>query len=191
MGTESAQTFSAILALAVLAVGLASLAAVLVPRAGWARAWVAQVDGSAVWLMCAFTTGAMLGSLWFSEHVGYAPCKLCWYQRIAMYSLALLTLAAAVRRDRGIARYTIVLASVGLVVSTYHYLLEWFPQLETNVCSIDVPCTAVWFREFGFVTLCFMAGSAFIAVIGLSLVVLRADSFVDRVPSVSNPTSEA
>lgn len=191
MGTEGVQTFSAILALAVLVCGLVTLAAVVSPRSAWARAWSAQVDGSALWLMCLFTAGAMVGSLWFSEHVGYAPCKLCWYQRIAMYSLAFLTFAAAIRRDRGIVRYTLVLAPVGLVVSTYHYLLEWYPQLESNVCSIDVPCTSIWFREFGFVTLCFMAGSAFICVIALSLLVLRADTFTDSVHSTSNPTPEA
>ena len=191
MGTEAVQSFSAILALAVLALGLVTLAAVLAPRAGWARGWRAQIDDSALWLMCAITTGAMVGSLWFSEHVGYAPCKLCWYQRIAMYSLAFLTFVAALRRDRGIAPYTIVLASLGLVVSTYHYLLEWWPQLETNVCSVDVPCTAVWFREYGFVTLCFMAGSAFIAVIALSVMIVRERTFVDHVPSTSNPTPEA
>jgi hypothetical protein len=31
----------------------------------------------------------------------------------------------------------------------------------------------VWFRELGFVTLCFMAGSAFIAVITISLALMR------------------
>ena len=190
MGTESVQTFSAILALVVLGVGLVTVASLVFPRSAWVGPWRSQIDAGALWLMCAFTTGAMVGSLWFSEHVGYAPCKLCWYQRVAMYSLAIVTFVAALRRDRAIARYTMVLASVGLVVSTYHYLLEWFPGLETNVCSIDVPCTAVWFREFGFVTLCFMAGSAFITVIALSLHVMRADS--TRISSsTSNPVSEA
>jgi hypothetical protein len=37
---------------------------------------------------------------------------------------------------------------------------------------MDVPCTTVWFREFGFVTLAFMAGSAFVFVIAMSLVMM-------------------
>ncbi|MFM9084065.1 MAG: hypothetical protein ACKOQ7_09360, partial [Actinomycetota bacterium] len=53
----------------------------------------------------------------------------------------------------------------------YHYLLEWFPHWESGVCSVDVPCNAVWFREFGFVTLAFMAGCAFLATIVFSAVV--------------------
>jgi disulfide bond formation protein DsbB len=171
---EAAELFSAILALATLAGGIVTLAAVVFEKqTTWASAVLTQVRASGLWIICMITTGAMVGSLYFSENVGFAPCKLCWYQRIAMYSIAIISFVAALRNDKNIARYTIVLAPLGLIVSTYHYLLEWFPTLETSVCSLDVPCTAVWFRELGFVTLCFMAGCAFITVIAVSLAIMR------------------
>ena len=171
---EAFELFSAILALATLAGGIITLAALAFEnRMTWTGAWLTQVRASGLWIICMITTGAMVGSLYFSEKVGFAPCKLCWYQRIAMFSIAIISFAAALRNDKNIARYTIVLAPLGLIVSTYHYLLEWFPTLETNVCSLDVPCTAVWFRELGFVTLCFMAGCAFITVIAVSLAIMR------------------
>jgi len=171
---EAVELFCAILALATLAGGIITLAALaLEERMTWTSAWLTQIRASGIWIICLITTGAMLGSLYFSEHVGFAPCKLCWYQRIAMYSIAIISFVAALRNDKNIVRYTIVLAPMGLVVSTYHYLLEWYPNLETNVCSLDVPCTAVWFRELGFVTLCFMAGCAFITVIAVSLAIMR------------------
>jgi disulfide bond formation protein DsbB len=174
---EAFQLFSAILALAVLVGGLGTLAALVFEnRMTWTSAWLTQVRATGLWIICMITTGAMVGSLYFSEKVGFAPCKLCWYQRIAMYSIAIISFVAALRNDKNIARYTIVLAPLGLVVSTYHYLLEWYPTLETNVCSLDVPCTAVWFRELGFVTLCFMAGCAFITVIAVSLAIMREET---------------
>ena len=173
---EAAELFSAILALATLAGGIITLVALVFEKSmSWAGAWLTQVRASGLWIICMITTGAMVGSLYFSESVGFAPCKLCWYQRIAMYSIAIISFVAALRNDKNIARYTIVLAPLGLFVSTYHYLLEWFPTLETNVCSLDVPCTAVWFRELGFVTLCFMAGCAFITVIAVSLAIMREE----------------
>ncbi len=179
MNSDTAQVFSALLALATLVGASVTLIAVLSEgSAQWAAQWLANIRVSGLWLMCSVTTGAMVGSLYFSEHVGYAPCKLCWYQRIAMYSIAIVSFVAALRKDKNIARYSIVLASLGLVVSTYHYLLEWFPQLESNVCSLDVPCTSVWFREFGFVTLCFMAGSAFISAIAISLALIRESHLI-------------
>lgn len=177
MDKEIVQTFSAILALATLGAGLVNLVALWgESRFSWAGQWLGQIRSAGLWLMFAITAGAMAGSLYFSEVVHYNPCKMCWYQRIVMYSLAVIFLVAALRKDKAIARYSIVLASIGVVLSTYHYLLEWFPTLESNVCSIDVPCTTIWFREFGFVTLCFMAGSAFIFVLSTSLAIIREQS---------------
>jgi disulfide bond formation protein DsbB len=174
VNSDSVQLFSALLGVATLVGGLVTGGALMLEtRAAWAQSWLDHVRASGLWIMCAITTGAMVGSLYFSEHVGYAPCKLCWYQRIAMYSIAIISFVAALRRDKNIAVYSLVLACLGLAVSTYHYLLEWFPQLESNVCSLDVPCTTVWFRELGFVTLCFIAASTFIAVVTISLALMR------------------
>jgi disulfide bond formation protein DsbB len=191
VNSDSVQLFSALLGVGTLIGGLLTGVALLVEgKATWATSWLTQVRASGLWIMCAITTGAMVGSLYFSEQVGYAPCKLCWYQRIAMYSIAIITFVAALRRDKNIATYSLVLACVGLVVSVYHYVLEWFPQLESNVCSLDVPCTTVWFRELGFVTLCFMAGSAFIAVITISLA-LKRESLLAVSSAALNDTKEA
>ena len=110
---------------------------------------------------------AMAGSLYFSEVANYVPCTLCWYQRIGMYSLAIILLVAVIRSDRGIRPYGITLALVALPISIYHYLVEWFPSIETDVCSVGLSCSIVWFRSMGFVTLAYMAGSgfAFIALV--------------------------
>jgi disulfide bond formation protein DsbB len=68
-----------------------------------------------------------------------------------------------------VTKYALPLAIIGAGISTYHYLLEWFPSIETDVCSIDVPCTTIWFREFGFATLSFMALSGFSLIIALMI----------------------
>jgi disulfide bond formation protein DsbB len=119
---------------------------------------------------------AMAGSLYFSEVANYTPCTLCWYQRIAMYPLVLILGIAAIRRDPGIRVYAIPLAAIGAVVAAYHYLLEWFPEIDTGVCQVGIPCTQVWFREFGFVSLPLLALVAFALVITLLLVPLRSDA---------------
>lgn len=119
-----------------------------------------------VGLAIAFLVSAtsMLGSLYFSEIANYEPCRLCWYQRICMYPIAIVLLVALIRRRRDVVPYVLTLASLGAVISVYHYLVEWYPTLESNVCSLDVPCTTVWFREFGFVSLPQMALTGFVTV---------------------------
>lgn len=108
---------------------------------------------------------ATLGSLYFSEIAHFEPCRLCWYQRIAMYPLAVILVIAAFRRDPNARRYVIPIAAIGAVIATYHYLLEWFPVLDSGACSAAAPCTLVWFRQLGFISLPYLALSAFLLVI--------------------------
>ena len=81
----------------------------------------------------------MTGSLYFSEVAHFVPCRLCWYQRIAMYPLVLLLGIATLRRDRGIRLYAIPLAAIGAAVSIYHVQLERFPD-QASFCSLEAPC---------------------------------------------------
>jgi disulfide bond formation protein DsbB len=124
------------------------------------------------WLVALVATG---GSLFLSEIAHFLPCVLCWYQRVAMYPLAVLLGVAVWRRDPGIRPYALVLAGLGLPISAYHYLVEWFPQLEGTACDPTNPCTLVWVRLFGYVSIPLMAGTAF-AVIGTLLVLLGTAS---------------
>lgn len=124
-----------------------------------------NLSGSALTASWAVALLATLGSLYFSEIVRFEPCRLCWYQRIAMYPLAIILLVAATRRDPGVRWYAAPLAFIGAVISTYHYVLEWFPQLESGACGVGPPCTLVWFREFGFVSLPYLALSAFLLIL--------------------------
>jgi disulfide bond formation protein DsbB len=132
-----------------------------------ARARLRPVSLTAAW---AVATLATAGSLYFSEIAHYTPCVLCWYQRIAMYPLVLVLGIAAVRCDLGIRVYSLPMAVIGAIISTYHYLLEWFPQIDTGACTAGIPCTQVWFREFGFVSMPFLALIAFLLIITFLLV---------------------
>jgi disulfide bond formation protein DsbB len=51
---------------------------------GQAKGWM-LVFGA--WLIAATAT---LGSLFLSDVMHLAPCSLCWYQRIFMFSLAVI-----------------------------------------------------------------------------------------------------
>jgi len=126
-----------------------------------------QLHAIRLWLAWLVAATATFGSLYFSEAQHLVPCKLCWYQRIAMYPLAVILLIAAIRKDHGVRIYALPVAAIGLVVSVYHYLIEWNPQWETGSCDITAPCTAPYFREFDFISLSFMAMCGFAAIIAL------------------------
>ncbi len=134
-------------------------------RLAWAAEIGRSVESIALWLAFAVAFGATAGSLYFSEIANYTPCRLCWYQRIAIFPLTLTLFVAALRNDRGVRRYVIPVSTIGFLVSAYHYLIEWYPNLEKTSCAVDAPCTAVWFRGFGFMSLAFMAGVTTLTII--------------------------
>jgi disulfide bond formation protein DsbB len=138
-----------------------------------------QIDpmlrGYELWFGATVAGAATLGSLYLSEAAHLIPCTLCWYQRIAMYPLALILAIAAFRREGMIRIYATAIAVIGAVIAAYHYLIQWFPNLEGTSCTTSVPCTGVWFRVFGFVSIPYMALSAFLLVLVLMLVQRRND----------------
>jgi len=173
MSVDTVTTFFALLAVLAAVVVLVSLASAVASRGQrpprWAAAWrdgVAEVALPGAW---AVATTCTLGSLYLSEVAHFPPCDLCWYQRIAMYPLAVLLGVAALRRDTSIRWYSVPVAGIGLAISVYHYLLERFPDSVASACSADVPCTTVWVWKFGFLSIPAMAGIGFAAIIALVL----------------------
>ena len=166
MTNETFELFFAMLSVATLVGTLVILVArIAYRRAAWAHATIDAFRPLARPLAAAITTTCMLGSLYFSEIVGYIPCRLCWYQRAAMYPLALLLIWFTVRRTERIAFVVVPIATIGAAISAYHWLFERLPSLDAGACSVDVPCDFVWFELFGFVTLPFMAFTGFVAAI--------------------------
>jgi len=166
MNNETFELFFSMLSVALLAGTLVVLVAcMLYSRSTSARAIISAFAPWALPLAAAVTTTCALGSLYFSEIVNYKPCRLCWFQRTMMYPLAILLIVAALVKDKKIWRYAVPLASIGITISTYHWFLERFPNLDAGVCDVDVPCEFIWFQHFGFVTLPFMALTGFLAVL--------------------------
>lgn len=116
---------------------------------------------------------AMLGSLYLSEIAHLTPCRMCWLQRFVMYPAAVVLVIAASRRYVRVGLPMMIGVMIGGGISSYHYLIQWFPSLENSAtCSITVPCTTAWFRVFGFISIPYMAFSGF-AFVFLMMAVLR------------------
>ena len=169
MSTSLFSLFFALLSL----VALAGTVAVLVLRFGlrgpqWdgVRREVGQVALPLAFVVALVTTG---GSLYYSKIVGYIPCELCWYQRIAVYPQVIVLGTALVRRDPlGVRPYVIGPCIVGALIATYHTWIQAFPpDSGTSFCTEDAPCTVKYVWELGFVSLPFMALSAFLSMITL------------------------
>jgi disulfide bond formation protein DsbB len=173
VSTDQMSLFFALLALAAQA-GAATLAVTLAagrlaPAASWPRTVLDAVGPTALVLAAAVAIVATLGSLYYSEVADFPPCRLCWFQRIGMYPLALILAIAAARSDRQVRWYAVPLAVAGGAVSIYHVAIERFPSLESGACDVTNPCSTIWVERFGYLTIPTMALSGF-ALIALLLV---------------------
>jgi disulfide bond formation protein DsbB len=171
MDNDTIAMFLALLSLLCWAGVAIVAAAAVIDRArphGAARALLDVLAPSALWLAFLVAAVATAGSLWLSEGAGFVPCELCWYQRICMYSLPVILLIAALRRDRGVRRYVMAQVIVGAVIAGYHTQLQAFPEQRT-FCSTGAPCTARYIWEFGFVSIPFMALAAFTWIFAMVL----------------------
>jgi disulfide bond formation protein DsbB len=133
-------------------------------------------DSRESFLFVAWATSiiAMFGSLYFSEIRQYEPCLLCWYQRILMYPFTLILGIAVVKKDYKISFYTMIMAAVGGLISLYHYSLQKVPFMADNAVTCGrVPCTGQYINWLGFITIPFLALTAFIIIFSLSLMIWK------------------
>jgi disulfide bond formation protein DsbB len=156
-----------VLAVLLLLVGLAWLFGLDRPADSFRR----SLEGYELWLAFLVAAIATGGSLFFSEIAGFVPCELCWFQRICMYPLSIVTLLAAIANDRRAARYLLPLPLVGAGVSAYHLLVENGVVKQAQTCLLSAPggCATKWIEEFGYVTIPVLALTGFALCFALLL----------------------
>jgi disulfide bond formation protein DsbB len=173
MSTDQVSLFLALLALLAEIATVGLVAAVVVqavqPDLQWSTELLHAVRPVALAIAASVAIVSTLGSLYFSEVANFPPCRLCWFQRIGMYPLAVILPIAAWRRDPAVRWYALPLAVAGGLVSVYHMLVERYPSLEAGSCDPTNPCSIIWVERLGYVTIPTMALSGF-ALIAVLLV---------------------
>jgi disulfide bond formation protein DsbB len=114
------------------------------------------------WMISVIAIG---GSLFFSLVMQLPPCDMCWYQRIAMYPLALI-IGIGIAKKIDFLSYALPLAIIGWLLSVYHNLLYYgiIPEAMAP-CKNGVSCTTRLVEYFGFVTIPMMSFAAFTIII--------------------------
>jgi disulfide bond formation protein DsbB len=165
-----------IVAQVLVAAGLACLAAAAGAPAPL-RAVRSALWGYELWAAFAVAALAIGGSLFFSEIAHFAPCELCWYERICLYPLAILTLLPAIASDFRPARYLLVLPVVGSGIAFYHLLVERGVVAQSAACLLSAPggCATRWIDEFGFVTIPTLALTTSLLLLGLLALAAAGD----------------
>jgi disulfide bond formation protein DsbB len=118
---------------------------------------------------------SMLGSLFYSEIVGYDPCKLCWYQRIFMYPQVFLLGYAYRTQDKKVIPYALLLSLIGGSIALYHYLLQLgiAPELPCSAVGASISCSKQFVLQWGYISIPVMALTAFVLMSSFLIIGLR------------------
>ena len=118
---------------------------------------------------------AMCGSLFFSNVLGFAPCILCWYQRVALYPLVFILGAGIIYKDAKVYRYVLPLTIVGGLISVYHNLLYYgFISEKFAPCVSGVSCTTRYVQWFGFISIPLLSLAALVTITILMFIYKKA-----------------
>ncbi len=130
-----------------------------VPSTAWLLVFCA-------WLIAAVAT---LSALFLGEIVGLPICSMCWYQRIAMFPLAVvLPFALFPDLDRRLIRAALALAVPGLLLALVHQgIVAGIVPERLQPCRQGIPCSETVASWFGFVTIPLLSIAAFATLVVL------------------------
>lgn len=137
----------------VFCVSLAVAFLALLLKDSWGKALVEWVGKHALAFGFVVSTIAISGSLFYSSVMQFAPCDLCWWQRVLIFPQFILFLTALKFKDRDVFKYSWRLSLLSMLVSVYNIYI----QMGGNPlvpCSINATCTKVYVSAYhGFVTI--------------------------------------
>ena len=160
-----------------LQIGVVALILALLGVRGFSKFNV-FIRANAMTLSFLLVLGAMLGSLYYSSIAGFAPCVLCWYQRIFFFPQVFLIAFAYLRKTRDVLPYTLMLSSIGALISLYQAILERFPVVAA-ICApgeVSVSCGTIYVEGFSYITIPVMGLTVFVALILIAVTALRPAS---------------
>lgn len=161
--------FTKVLAFATLVGNLATLGLLIffIVRRSIFDRMMAWLDARAMGIGLFLSGASSIGSLIYSEVVGYPACILCWIQRIFMYPQMFVFGLAVWRKERAIAPYMLLLSLLGGAVALY----QWVKDMLLVYTHTDLPCVEVaglpscdkiYVLELGYITIPMIALNAFI-----------------------------
>jgi disulfide bond formation protein DsbB len=116
------------------------------------------------------TSGAaMIGSLVYSNIIGFPPCDLCWIQRIFMYPQVLIAAVSLWRKEKLAVYYALPLSILGGLVAFFQSLTDWGLGGSLLPCTAEGgACSRVYVMEYGYITIPVMALTCFVYLLTVS-----------------------
>ena len=121
---------------------------------------------------------ATLGSLIYSNVIGFDPCVLCIWQRVFLFPQVIILGVALRKKYPQIVDYLIPLTIIGGLIALYHvYISLGFNQLGIP-CGAnpgETSCLIEYVKEFGYITIPVMSLTTYIYLLVMQIFVKKND----------------
>lgn len=162
--------FTTIVALGVIATQLGIIALIIL--------WITKspildkVLGYSHIILASIFIGAALISLIYEYAFGFEPCLLCWYQRIFIFSIAILSLTTDIRKNKVFQKQVFILSLLGLLIAILHNYIDIIPS-SLDICGAGPSCLKRYVYEFGYITIPMASFTTLLAGVLLSAFSLK------------------
>jgi len=126
-------------------------------RKSFGRSIVGLLGKYAIHIGFLITLASLVGSLLYSNVLGFDPCALCWWQRIFIYPQVVIFFVAMIKKDKRVFDYIIPLSILVFIVALYNSYLQ-MDGVSLLPCDASGPsCSKVLVKEFGYITIPIMS----------------------------------
>lgn len=110
----------------------------------------------------------------FDRSLWYNPCEMCWFARVLMYPIVLISLIWYLKKDRSAYGYIIALSTLWVILETYQYRYQMShtsSEVESFICGwmTWASCAAIDVVYAGFITIPLLCLIAFIVILWIAL----------------------
>lgn len=147
-------------------------------KTSWRVKLIAALRAHGLELVFVLSTLAVAGTLLMQFAGGLNPCDMCWWQRIFMYPIPLISLIALLKGKKlsDVADYFIALAFIGALFALYQHLLQVLPAGSLIPCDATDDCAIRSIFYFNFVTIPWMSLTVFVTIFFASLLGRRGST---------------
>lgn len=107
----------------------------------------------ALYIAWVITLVGLISSVFFGEILHHEPCRLCWYQRICLFPLAIILGIAAYKDDVRIVVYAMPLCALGGLLALYQVVGIFVPAMSSPaLCGLQTECSKDLVKLWGFLS---------------------------------------
>jgi disulfide bond formation protein DsbB len=121
----------------------------------------------------------VVGSLIYSEIIGLTPCELCFWQRIFLYPVAVITALALIHKKESWTLWLeiLTLSTIGSLFSLYHILIQsGSATSQCSAASVSNNCATIQTQIWNLITIPEMSLLLSLVLITLSVIKLKRDT---------------